>query len=82
MFYGFLLKLLFYFHDFCRQDIQSKHKLDFQVIQLLISCLPKGQQVLDEVSGVSKAVCLHGVLKSKSKPFMFSMQTHRLGFSE
>uniref|UniRef100_A0A8C2CS97 Phosphatase domain containing paladin 1b n=1 Tax=Cyprinus carpio TaxID=7962 RepID=A0A8C2CS97_CYPCA len=33
-----------------RHEIQkSEHKLDFQVIQLLISRLPKGQQVLDEV---------------------------------
>uniref|UniRef100_A0A8C1D7U7 Paladin n=2 Tax=Cyprinus carpio carpio TaxID=630221 RepID=A0A8C1D7U7_CYPCA len=33
-----------------RQEIQkSEHKLDFQVIELLISHLPKGQQVLDEV---------------------------------
>ncbi|KAI2657882.1 Paladin [Labeo rohita] len=33
-----------------RQEIQkSEHQLNFQVIQLLISRLPKGQQVLDEV---------------------------------
>ncbi|XP_016104900.1 paladin-like [Sinocyclocheilus grahami] len=33
-----------------RQEIQkSEHKLDFQVIKLLISRLPKGHQVLDEV---------------------------------
>ncbi|ROL49615.1 Paladin [Anabarilius grahami] len=33
-----------------RQEMQkSEHKLDFQVIQLLISRLPKGQQFLDEV---------------------------------
>ncbi|KAK7148479.1 hypothetical protein R3I93_012723 [Phoxinus phoxinus] len=33
-----------------RQEIQkSEHKLDFQVIQLLISRLHKGQQLLDEV---------------------------------
>uniref|UniRef100_A0A9J7X9Z3 Phosphatase domain containing paladin 1b n=1 Tax=Cyprinus carpio carpio TaxID=630221 RepID=A0A9J7X9Z3_CYPCA len=37
-------------HLFHRHEIQkSEHKLDFQVIQLLISRLPKGQQVLDEV---------------------------------
>uniref|UniRef100_A0A8C2JVT4 Phosphatase domain containing paladin 1b n=1 Tax=Cyprinus carpio TaxID=7962 RepID=A0A8C2JVT4_CYPCA len=42
--------VLLIFHLFHRQEIQkSEHKLDFQVIELLISRLPKGQQVLDEV---------------------------------
>ncbi|XP_055025462.2 phosphatase domain containing paladin 1b isoform X2 [Misgurnus anguillicaudatus] len=31
------------------EEVNSGHKLNFQVIQLLISRLPKGQQVLDEV---------------------------------
>ncbi|XP_026871582.2 phosphatase domain containing paladin 1b isoform X1 [Electrophorus electricus] len=31
------------------EDVQFKHQPDFQVIQVLITRLPKGQQVLDEV---------------------------------
>ncbi|XP_076830926.1 phosphatase domain containing paladin 1b isoform X2 [Brachyhypopomus gauderio] len=33
------------------EDVQVKHQPEFQVIQVLISRLPKGQQILNEVDG-------------------------------